>query len=373
MAFVRKWILFCLFGLILPLGSVLAAGNFSQDFWLLDEYLAANPKQQEVSQQFNEIVRQSGYNHPIGQEKPVRIVMVYPGLQVSDYWHRSVRSFEGRMKEIGLHFELTDHFTKPGTEIRRQNQLIAQAMKEDPDYLVFTLDALRHRGIIERILARGKTKIILQNITTPIRAFDTEQPFLYVGFDHGVGAKIMARRYQELYPNGAKYAVFYGPKGYVSRMRGGVFLTEMANHAGMELTASYYVNFDRERSYQAAMELLREQPDLNFIYACSTDIALGIVDALKETGKLGQVRVNGWGGGSAELEAIEAGELDFTVMRMNDDNGVAMAEAIRLDIGAQSGGLVPTVYSGDFELVDQQTSPAKLDRLRKYAFRYSDK
>ena len=42
--------------------------------------------------------------------------------------------------------------------------------------------------------------------------------------------------------------------------------------------------------------------------------------------------INGWGGGSAELEAIERGDLDVTVMRMNDDTGIAMAEAIKWDL-----------------------------------------
>lgn len=53
----------------------------------------------------------------------------------------------------------------------------------------------------------------------------------------------------------------------------------------------------------------REQK-LDFIYACSTDIAFGVVDALRDLGKE-QVVVNGWGGGDAELEALKAGELDL--------------------------------------------------------------
>ena len=297
--------------------------------------------------------------------------MVYPGLQYSDYWRRSVASFRARMREIGIRFRLEDHFTKPGTEVRLQSRLIGEAMADAPDYLIFTLDAMRHRGIIERVMARGRTKVILQNITTPLRAFGDHQPFLYVGFDHATGARLLAREYRRVFPDGARYAIFYGPAGYVSQMRGGTFRQEMAEHPNMQLVASYYVNFDRDRAYKAALELLAREPKLDFIYACSTDIAHGVVDALKSTGRLATVRVNGWGGGASELAAIESGDLDFTVMRMNDDNGVAMAEAIRLDL-EQGEEKVPVVFSGAFEVVRRGISRDELDRLRRHAFRYSD-
>jgi len=359
-------------GLVLTVGAGVSvqAGHVLKDFWLLDDYLKINPNQQEISNNFSQTIQAAGQKGTTKQKRPVKIVMVYPGLQASDYWRRSVSSFKARMDELGLNFVLEDHFTKPGTDIRLQSQLISQVRTDKPDYLVFTLDAFRHRSMIERIMARGATKVILQNITTPIRAFGQQQPFLYVGFDHGVGAKMLADKYKAVKPEGGRYAIFYGPRGYVSQMRGGVFQREMSTHPNTELVASYYVNFDRKKSYQAALELLAEDADLDFIYACSTDIALGIIDALKETGKLGTVMVNGWGGGSAELDAIKAGELNFTVMRMNDDNGIAMAEAIRLDLVGEIHS-VPQVYSGEFKLVSQGISPQDLTALENYAFRYS--
>ncbi|OQY59595.1 MAG: hypothetical protein B6245_05820 [Desulfobacteraceae bacterium 4572_88] len=80
--------------------------------------------------------------------------------------------------------------------------------------------------------------------------------------------------------------------------------------------------------------------------------------------------MNGWGGGGPELEAIVGNELDVTLMRMNDDNGVAMAEAIRLDIEGK-GDAVPTIFSGDFVLVEKGICQKKLNQLKSKAFRYS--
>lgn len=358
-----------LLALLLPLPAV-GQSSLVQDFWLLDEFMAAHPGEAASAQAFADRVTNPAQAVTWKRDEPLEIVVVYPGLQASDYWRRSVSSFRARMSELGIPFNLVDHFTRPGTDLRLQSRLIGDAMESAPDYLVFTLDALRHRGMIERVMAKGETKIILQNITTPLRAFDQRQPFLYVGFDHGVGARLLAERYKQMKPQGGRYAIFYGPRGYVSRMRGGIFQQVMSEHPNTELVASYYVGFDRERARRGAIELLHNEKDLDFIYACSTDIAIGIVDALKETGRLGSLLVNGWGGGAIELAAIEDGELDFTVMRMNDDNGVAMAEAIRLDVEGAAAE-VPTVYSGEFRLVDRTTSKETLAAYRKHAFRYS--
>ncbi len=145
----------------------------------------------------------------------------------------------------------------------------------------------------------------------------------------------------------------------------------MKKHPDMEQVSTYHVGFNREKSYLATKDAIAANPDIDFIFSCSTDIALGVIDAVKELGKSEQIITNGWGGGASELEAIEKKELAFTIMRMNDDNGVAMAEAILLDsMGKREQ--VPLIYSGSMVIVDQETGENSILDLKKRAFRYSD-
>ncbi|UUX51556.1 substrate-binding domain-containing protein [Nisaea acidiphila] len=336
----------------------------------LGAYFELHPLEKAKFEAFDRMVQApaQALERPI--DKPVEIHVIYPGLQVSDYWRRSVKSFVARLDEVGIPHRITSLFTKSAEDLRLQEKAIGQVLREKPDYLIFTLDALRHKGMIARVLAAGDTKVILQNITTPLTEIGPPSPLLYVGFDHEIGSHILAEEFIRRARNGARYAIFYGPPGYVSQMRGGTFRHVMEEQTDFELVAEYYVGFDRELARQAALDLFKAKDDVSFIYAASTDIAHGITDALSEIGKLGDVTVNGWGGGSSELDAIRKRELDFTVMRMNDDNGVAMAEAIRL---IQEGrvGDVPLVYSGSFTLVDQKTSDETLESLVDRAFRYS--
>lgn len=338
------------------------------EYWSYQDFLDAHPGQKETAEKFAVRVREKAQSREV-LSKPVRVAMIYPGKEASDYWYRSASSFEARMRELNLPYEISPFFTKPGTNaVRVQEQQIAEALKGDPDYLIFTLDAFRHRIIIERILARGRPKLILQNITTPVRAWGQNQPFLYVGFDHSLGSTMLADRFLELFPEPVTYALFYGPRGYVSSMRGGAFKKTIHKRGDVKQIESYYVGFNREKAKKAALALFEREKSVPFIYACSTAIALGVIDAAKEIGRLDEVKVNGWGGGSSELDAIEKGELDFSVMRMNDDNGVAMADAIALDGDGRSDE-VPTIYSGDMVLVEKGVD---VEKLKKRAFRYSD-
>lgn len=344
---------------------------FKSKYIPVAEYLALHPEEKKKSEIFSRVV--SGAAQPIPssfQGKKVKIGIVYPGEQVSDYWRRSLQSFEGRMQALHIPYEIQQHFTKGGgVEARIQARLLKEALAEKPDYLVFTLDVDRHKRLIERILAKEKPRLFLQNITTPLAEWEGNQPF-YVGFDHTIGTTILAEYFLKKYGSKGSYGLLYYSQGYVSTMRGDTFLKIMRQKGGPRLAASFYTDGNREKAKAATLSGLSLVADLNFIYACATDVALGAIDGLRESGVKREISVNGWGGGEAELAALAAGDLDVTVMRMNDDNGVAMAEAIRLDLLGKNNE-VPTVFSGEFVLVTRDSSVEELGRLKQKAFRYS--
>jgi autoinducer 2-binding protein LuxP len=348
-----------------------SCGNLwaNNNFWLVEEYQKQTKGEKERFIAFNKLVHSPAKKIPSAQKTPVKIMMIYPGDQVSDYWRRSKLSFEKRMKELGIKYVLIDYFTKPAA-LKQQARQLSKAIKNDTDYLIFTLDIKKHSTFIRQILNRRKPKLILQNITTPVKQWKENRPFLYVGFDHVIGSQMLADYYLEKNGIKGKYAVLFGTNGYVSAMRGDEFIRYVNRRSSLKMVDAYYTNFSKDKAIVATKELIRNHPDLNFIYACSTDIALGVIEVLKEKGLMGKIMTNGWGGGSSELQAITQNELDVTVMRMNDDNGVAMAEAIKLDL-LQKQNEIPHVYSGDFKLVEKGIKNKQLNILKKRAFRYT--
>ncbi len=353
--------------LLLMVPGFAPAADSAEQYWLLEEYLDRYPAQRALLQQFSREVAAPGQSRDKPVERAVRVAVVYPGNQVSDYWRRSVQAFEARMQELFLPYRLESFFSRPGANPELQEQQIVDALATDPDYLVFTLDASRHQRIIEHIIARGRPKLILQNITTPVRAWDARQPFFYVGFDHVEGSELLADAVLGSATPPREAAILYWAPGYVSSMRGDTFLRRL-QQANVIIRDRFYTRADRSSARTAARAALRQNPDLDFIFSCATDVAFGVLDAIQEDSRNQRVVTNGWGGGSQELDAILAGRLQLTVMRINDDNGVAMAEAIRRDL---SGQPVPQVYAGRLALVTRDTPAHEIEALKRQAFRYS--
>ncbi|MCE2573125.1 substrate-binding domain-containing protein [Motilimonas eburnea] len=361
-----------LIGLVM-LNPCWASHNSSSEYWSLDDFWQAFPQQARLAADFDKLVQGPGQPLSVKQQAPLRIFVVYPGHQVSDYWRRSIASLTGRLDELNIQYQIYNHHTRPSVALEQQQRLIEKAERYQPDYLIFTLDVSEHASLIGHILEQKKMKLILQNITTPYRAWQDNPPFMYVGFDHVTGTKMLHQYFREHFPR-AHYGLVFRSPGYVSEMRGDSFI-HMQHASGSTLVDSVYTDGSRHGAALAVQQMLTQENDqpLDFIYACSTDVAFGITTAIGRTEKLTRpIAVNGWGGGDKELEAILAGELDVTVMRMNDDNGVAMAEAMKLSLQGQDA-LIPQVYSGDFKLVDKRIHPATLEQYKKRAFRYSSR
>jgi autoinducer 2-binding protein LuxP len=343
--------------------------EFLPGYWQYQDFLNQHPEQKSLTEKLTTSVQAPPEPMAQLQSKPISISIIYPGHQISDYWVRNVKAFEIRLLELGIEYEINEVFTRPNIDIRQQSLSLMEAIRSESDYLIFTLDSTRHRKFIEHVLNATETKLILQNITTPLKNTHQRNPFLYVGFDHIQGSELLADYYKRTVPKGSDYSVLYFSEGYVSDARGDTFIQAMSKNEEYKLTSSFYTKADRESGYKAALRGVTQNDNLKFIYACATDVALGASDALKELDKT-DIVLNGWGGGSAELEAIQRGDLDVTIMRMNDDTGVAMADAIKWDLEGKS---VPLVFSGKFELITKQDDPKKIDRLKARAFRYSDR
>ncbi len=329
-------------------------------------YAQTSPDLKGIVQQEGKVVQE------MSQDKPVKIAFTTPLKQVSDYWRRSIDSFKARMNEIGLKYEVNEFSTKVD-ENRKLRECVQLALKTKPDYLVLTPNDPGDEIVISRLLTRRDTKIIIQNMTRPTNSWKDNPPMMYVGFDHTVGATIIAEefiaRLQE--KESVKYAMLYHIQdNQVSQLRGDFFNQIIQQKTNFKLVSEYYTDGNRKKAYEDTLKILETHPDIDFIHACSTDIAFGVLDALKEKKQHNNVLVNGWGGGANELKSIVNGGLHFTVMRMNDDNGVAMAEAIRLDLGAKPL-LNPIIYSGDMILVRQGMSMEQIMAFKKRAFRYS--
>ena len=151
-----------------------------------------------------------------------------------------------------------------------------------------------------------------------------------------------------------KVAILEGVSGtFTSIQRVNGFNEQIANYPDIEVVASVPGDYEMEKGMNVATDILTQNDDIDAIYCCNDNMALGAVEALRNAGKLGDVVVIGVDGTGDAYKSIHAGELTATVDQFPDTNGrVAVEVALRL-LGGQE---IPRVVSTPIEVVDEENA-----------------
>ncbi|GAB0114462.1 substrate-binding domain-containing protein [Acidisoma sp. C75] len=91
--------------------------------------------------------------------------------------------------------------------------------------------------------------------------------------------------------------------------------TVLSQYPGLVKVGQQVANWDRTQGFNAMQSLLQAHPEIIGVISGNDEMALGAVAALKEAGKLGQVKVGGFDGSPDAVAAIKAGELQYTVLQ----------------------------------------------------------
>ena len=150
-----------------------------------------------------------------------------------------------------------------------------------------------------------------------------------------------------------KVAILEGVAGtFTSIQRVNGFVNRITeNYPDIEIVASVPADYETEKGLNVATDILTANPDINAIYCCNDNMALGAVEALRAQNLLGKIIVLGVDGTGDAYTSIAAGEMTATVDQFPAINGAAAVEvAIRLLAGQD----LPRVISTPIEVVDAE-------------------
>ena len=302
---------------------------------------------------------------------PVRIAVVYPSLDVSDFWLRSYLAMEARLNELGIPFEATQFASNMG-DFLMQSTHAEQVSREDFQYVIFGPSELEaQQDDILTLMESGK-KVIVLNYDTPIQEWGDDQPLMYTTFSHLFGALNICNWVVENLGTEGTYAMIRGLPGGIDDQRSGGFRDCLAENSNWQLAYEHYGEFQREGGFNGAQLILSGYPEVTLIHNANTAMAMGAISAVQAAGPevAERVGVTAWGGTGDEIDALRNGELLATPMRMSDDVGVAMAEAIRMDL-EDRGDEIPLVFLGRIDIVSSESGPEVVEAFEQEAFRYT--
>ena len=130
------------------------------------------------------------------------------------------------------------------------------------------------------------------------------------------GAAIGAQQWVEAVGDKGNYAELFGaPSDNNAATRSNGYETVLTQYPDLKKVAKEVANWDRTQGHNKMQSILQAHPDITGVISGNDEMALGAIAALKEAGKLANVKVGGFDGSPDAVAAIKAGELQYTVLQ----------------------------------------------------------
>ena len=130
------------------------------------------------------------------------------------------------------------------------------------------------------------------------------------------GAAIGAQQWVESVGDKGKYVELFGnPADNNAATRSNGYETVLTQYPDLEKSAREVANWDRTQGFNKMQSMLQAHPDIIGVISGNDEMALGAIAALKEAGKLDQVKVGGFDGSPDAVAAVKAGEMQYTVLQ----------------------------------------------------------
>lgn len=327
-----------------------------------------------VLKRFQDVVGAPGTPLAVELAAPVRIAVIYPSQDVSDAWLRAYIAMTKRLEEMKVPFETVQFASgmdNHDLQTTYTDQVLQQA--DQFDYVVFGPTELSMQADnVKRLIDSPDLKVIVLNYDQVPQEWGDEQPLAFTGFSHLSGALIMCDYVIKTLGSEGTYAMIRGTPGSIDNQRSGGFRDCLAERSNWQLAYEHYGNFMREGGYDGANLIMTGYPEVTLLHNANTAMGMGALSAAEALGKLDDIFITAWGGTGDELQALRAGLLDATPMRMGDDFGVSVAEIIKADLEGRAAD-IPLVFIGRITIAHKGMSAEELDALETEAFRYTGK
>ena len=341
-------------------------GIEDRDYWIPGEVNAEGKLEA-----LQEVVGSAAVSFSGSQDRPIQIGLIYPSADVSDFWARNFLAMTKRLDELGIQYETTE-FASRQIEHSLQSTYASQVDQDADlyDYVIFGPSELATQADnISKLAGNDGFTTYVWAFHTPLKYLEN-QPAAWFDFSSAAGALTMCDYMLDRLGNDVTMAMNRGIPGITDNQRSGDFKACVEEKGNWTTVYEHYGEYQREGGFDGTSLILQAYPEATIIHNANTAMAMGSVEAQIAMGKEKEIFSTGWGGTGLELDAIRAGTLDATPMRMGDDVGAATAEAIKADMEGRADEL-PLVFLGRITVAHDQLSAEELDALQEEAFRFS--
>ncbi|NLZ52959.1 MAG: sugar ABC transporter substrate-binding protein [Thermoanaerobacteraceae bacterium] len=221
------------------------------------------------------------------------------------FWISVKEGAEAAGKELGVNVKVLAPLKADNNE--EQSQMVEQAIANQTDIVVLTPSD--SNGIIPAAKKLNEAGIPIINLNTKIEGntVDVETFIAIENYDAGFQT---VTRLCEMMEGKGKMIIIEGVTGAqtsIDRVKGAI--AALADFPEIELVARQSGEYNRAKAMDVVQNLLQAHPDVNGIFCCNDEMALGAVEAIASAGKTGDILVAGIDANADAREAIKEGKM----------------------------------------------------------------
>jgi erythritol transport system substrate-binding protein len=224
------------------------------------------------------------------------------------YWYTEGQVAKATAEKLGYKANLSAHKGDTNTE----SKLIDTAITNKSAAIILDpANADGSIGAVKKAVAAG-IPVFLVNAEINQEGLAKAQ----LVSNNAQGAAIGAQQWVESVGDKGNYVELFGnPADNNAATRSNGYETVLSQYPDLKKVGKEVANWDRTQGYQKMQSLLQAHPDIIGVISGNDEMALGAIAALKEAGKLDQVKVGGFDGSPDAVAAVKAGEMQYTVLQ----------------------------------------------------------
>src|SRR5215207_5324062 len=236
---------------------------------------------------------------------PIAVITVDPS---NPYWKAQIDTASAEFKRLGYQPTTSAHENDPDT----QNQLIETAINDKVKGVL-----LDPAGADESVAA--VQKLVDANIPVVLINAEISQNGLakaQIVSNNAQGATVGAEEWAKAMDYKGTYVELLGkPSDNNAQVRSDGYKGVISQYPDLKQVGKEIANWDRQEGQEKMESLLSKNPDVQGVIAGNDEMALGAINALKEKGKLADVKVLGFDGNNDAVAAVKKGEMVASVLQ----------------------------------------------------------
>lgn len=235
-----------------------------------------------------------------GDQKPY-IAIISKGFQ-----HQFWQAVKAGAEKAGTDFDVTVTFEGPETEamVDKQVEMVQAALDKKPAALC--LAALDSKALVPQLEKAKEMGIPVVGFDSGV---DSDIPIATAATDNVAAAATAADKMAELIGDEGEVAVIVHDQTSrtgIDRRDG--FVNQMKDkHPNITIVDVQYGAGDHLKSTELARAIIQAHPNLKGFFGANEGSIIGVLNAVKELGKEGQIVVIGYDAGKQQLDAIRSG------------------------------------------------------------------